>query len=116
MSEQKCNFVGCEAMGEPIEGYDFFACESCMEELDRCCQVEYSKKRRSESMSWHYQIRKRTQNDRDVFDIIERYVNPDGWTAREIAPCGETAEELVCDLEMMLNDARKHPVFEEPQP
>lgn len=32
---QKCNFVGCEAQGEPEEGFDFFVCEKCLDELER---------------------------------------------------------------------------------
>jgi hypothetical protein len=34
MNEQKCIAKGCEAWGCPPEGYHFFICESCLEELD----------------------------------------------------------------------------------
>ena len=32
-NEQKCTFIGCENRGVPQEGFDFFACEACLEKL-----------------------------------------------------------------------------------
>lgn len=30
----KCIFKDCDTMGEPSEGFDFFACEPCCERLE----------------------------------------------------------------------------------
>jgi hypothetical protein len=40
MSLQKCTFKGCDATGEPNEGFDFYACEPCLDELERLIEVE----------------------------------------------------------------------------
>lgn len=64
-------------------------------------------------MSWHYQIRKRVIDKEEVFDIVERYSNPDGWTVEGMKPVGDTKEEIIRDIEMMLADAKKYPVMEE---
>jgi len=63
-------------------------------------------------MSWHYQIRKRVIDKEEVFDIVERYSNPDVWTVEGMKPVGDTKEEIIRDLEMMLADAKKYPVME----
>ena len=36
----KCIAEGCEATGEPQEGFDFFVCDRCFEELERCLHRE----------------------------------------------------------------------------
>lgn len=68
-------------------------------------------------MSWHYQIRKRIIGEDEFYDIVEMYHddngNHTGWTIDSMSPNGNTKEELIKDIEMMLADANKHPVFED---
>jgi hypothetical protein len=66
-------------------------------------------------LSWHYQIRKREDKGEVYFDIIEKYSDPEGWTANSITPIGETPQELTNELEHMLRDALEYPVFIEPE-
>jgi len=42
-AEQKCCCKGCELRGVPSEGFDFYVCDGCLEELDRCLQAEGAK-------------------------------------------------------------------------
>ena len=80
-------------------------------------------------MSWHYQIfrttTKYTEEQRKMFDIQETEYHSYGikeyypldeddepgdkadWTADDITPHGDDKEELIRDLEMMLEDAKK---------
>lgn len=37
---EQCCIKGCENRGEPEEGFEFFMCESCMEELMRLLNME----------------------------------------------------------------------------
>ena len=71
-------------------------------------------------MSWHYQVRKRTDKGQDIFDIVEVYRQPAGWTEGSVHAQGETKDEVIHELEMMLADARQYPVLdvcdEEAQP
>jgi hypothetical protein len=62
-------------------------------------------------MSWHYQIRKRIIRDQSVFDIVEKYDNPSGWTVEGMRPFGISKKELIRDLEMMLADAKRYKVL-----
>lgn len=64
-------------------------------------------------MSWHYQVRKRLVNSEAVFDIVEVYENPRGWTVDGMAPCGESYEAVIECLEHMLTDAKKYQVLED---
>lgn len=41
---QKCCFKGCERSGLPTDGYAFYACTECLEELERLCEQEWLKK------------------------------------------------------------------------
>lgn len=60
-------------------------------------------------MSWHYQIRKRTDKGQALYDIVEIYIKPKrGWTINSQAPQGETRAEVIRDLEMMLRDAKRY--------
>lgn len=34
----KCNFKGCCNLGDPQEGFDFYVCAACFEELERYLQ------------------------------------------------------------------------------
>jgi hypothetical protein len=62
-------------------------------------------------MSWHYQVRRREDKGDVYFDIVEIYTDPPGWTRDSIAPIGDSPEELMRVLEMMLADAKKYPVL-----
>lgn len=44
MSEQKCCFKGCVRTGLPPDGFDFYVCDECGEELDRLIQAGYREK------------------------------------------------------------------------
>jgi hypothetical protein len=43
-TKQKCLFKGCTNLGTPRGGYDFFACDACLDELERCLEREYRKR------------------------------------------------------------------------
>ena len=64
--------------------------------------------------TWHYQILK---HDLDKDERLHYYVlhevfnKPRDWTAEGIMPIGDTVEELIHDLEMMLADAKKYKVL-----
>ena len=62
-------------------------------------------------MSWHYRIRKRKIQGEWVFDIVEMYEKPKGWTKDGMRPVGESKKEIIHVLEMMLADAKKYPVL-----
>lgn len=64
-------------------------------------------------MNWHYQIRKREDKGQVWYDIVEVYPGPIGWSCDSQAPTGETQEELIRTIEMMLADAKKYPVLED---
>lgn len=55
-------------------------------------------------MSWNYRVAEETHGGVKVYTIREFYYIGDktGWTATDIAPYGETPEELKTDLERML--------------
>lgn len=58
-------------------------------------------------MPWHYRIRKRILDKKPWFDIVEYFVSGKsrGWTKEGMAPEGETREEVIQCLKMMLKDA-----------
>ena len=61
-------------------------------------------------IKWHYQIMKHPDG---IYKIHELYTSGDGttgYTVDGIYPMGETPEELIEDLKMMLKDAKKHGV------
>lgn len=68
---------------------------------------------------WNYRVFRHVDKcvgqDQEWFGIHECYYddagNPDGWTENEVAPYGETVEELKKVLEMMA-DALKKPILE----
>ncbi len=43
-SDRKCCFKGCTNQGVPRNGYNFFACDACLDKLERCLQFEYLKR------------------------------------------------------------------------
>ena len=60
-------------------------------------------------MSWHYQIRQRTLEDKTIwYDIVEVYTGELGNTIEGMKPEGESVEEVIHVLEMMLADAKKY--------
>jgi hypothetical protein len=42
--EQKCVCKDCMNRGIPADGFDFFACDDCLDELDRCLKFELHKR------------------------------------------------------------------------
>lgn len=44
----RCCFKGCDREGEPSEGFDFYACEECCEELELAISELYEKDRREQ--------------------------------------------------------------------
>jgi predicted lipoprotein with Yx(FWY)xxD motif len=67
-------------------------------------------------VSWHYQIRQRTDKGETGYDIVERYGGLNGWTRDGIRPYGCTASELIADLQRMIHDAITHPILVEKEP
>ncbi len=64
-------------------------------------------------MSWHYQIRHRIDKGQDLYDVVEVYESPLGWTKDSIAPVGETPGEVLDELSRMFADGAKYPVLED---
>lgn len=62
-------------------------------------------------MAWHYQVRRRKCCDNWVYDIVEVYTKPKGWTESSMIPRGNTRREVIMDLERMLEDAKKYPTL-----
>ena len=63
-------------------------------------------------MRWEYRVVRNKSDNRYWFDIREVYDDGEGWTMNEIAPAGETLDELRNDLIHMLVATSK-PVLEE---
>ena len=68
-------------------------------------------------MTWRYQATHRVVSGEDVYEVREVYggLNDDGslaWTENGIVAFGETKEELLECLSMMLRDVRELPVLE----
>ncbi len=68
--------------------------------------------------TWNYRI-VRTLSDRSSYSLHEVHYDKDGqpWAMTEDPICfsGGSPEETIKALEMALADAKKHPVFEEPE-
>lgn len=69
---------------------------------------------------WHYQMRLRKEKGQEIYEMVEVYPEVPGeyprlWSERGITPCGETQAELIEDLQHMLDDAKKYPVFVDTQ-
>jgi hypothetical protein len=41
--KQKCCFSGCDREGTPEPGYDFYACQPCLEEMQKEMNQAYRK-------------------------------------------------------------------------
>lgn len=42
---KKCCFKGCEAVGRPQEGFDFYACSGCLERLEMLLNAQATAQR-----------------------------------------------------------------------
>ena len=66
-------------------------------------------------MNWNYRVIKYDDADEVFFQIHEVYYNEDNeieaYTEEPMVPFGETQEELIAELEMMINDAKKYPAL-----
>ena len=62
-------------------------------------------------MSWHYQLRQRSDKGETWYDIVEAYENPTGWTRDGVSPAADSPEGVIETLEHMLNDAQAYPVL-----
>lgn len=64
-------------------------------------------------MTWKYTVVLRN----DEYGLVEEYHDDDGkslgWTQEFMTPTGESHEELIRCLKMMLNDAEKSDVYVE---
>ena len=79
-----------------------------------------------EEFGWCYAIMKNTDkgkfadsSDSVWYEIHEIYNVPDksektkmSWTERGLVPRGDTPQDLIHVLEMMLKDAKKNPIFD----
>ena len=62
--------------------------------------------------SWHYQVRRQTDADGDVwYDIVEVYGSPYGHTVEGMTPGSETKAGVIDVLEKMLKDAKRYRVL-----
>lgn len=66
-------------------------------------------------MTWNYRVIK-YDTDKDVIcRIHEVFYNEnrdiEGFTKEAVFPQGESLEELISDLQLMIGDARKNPVL-----
>lgn len=63
-------------------------------------------------MSWRYRIRKRIIDGEPWYDVVEFYESRHpSWTQDSIAPGGETRDEVIRCLEMMLKDCKATKTF-----
>jgi hypothetical protein len=44
MSQKTCCCKGCQRTGEPHDGFTFFICEGCLEELENLLDELYAKR------------------------------------------------------------------------
>jgi hypothetical protein len=68
-------------------------------------------------MTWHFQAAHEEEDGHHSYTVREVYEgiaedNGIAWTAEPISPAGETLEELVEELHMMMADVVKYPVLE----
>lgn len=62
-------------------------------------------------MSWHYQIRERSDKGEKYFDVVEVFDVPGVWTCHCASPLSETATGVINNLQAMLRDAASYPVL-----
>lgn len=66
-------------------------------------------------MTWNYRVIKYDTNKDIVYRVHEVFYdknkNIKGFTKEAVFPQGESLEELISDLQLMINDAKKHPVL-----
>jgi hypothetical protein len=44
MESMRCVFKGCDRTGAQLEGYTYFACEECLDQLEEHLNAEYEKR------------------------------------------------------------------------
>lgn len=71
-------------------------------------------------MTWNYRIvRTKDESGADWFAVHEVHYDaegePLGMTEKPVTVEGETPEDIIGDLELMLKDARDRPVFDPPE-
>jgi hypothetical protein len=60
-------------------------------------------------MSWHYRLRKRSDQGEVYYDIIEYYPDMDSWTEDGVGPIAESREDMLKVLTDMLRDVLRYP-------
>lgn len=67
------------------------------------------------NMTWNYRIIKYDTNKNIVYRIHEVFYDEkgkiEGFTEDAVFAQGETVDELISDLQMMINDAKKYPIL-----
>jgi hypothetical protein len=64
-------------------------------------------------MSWHYQVRRRSYRDEFLYDIVENFGKPFGYTHDSVAPLAESKAGLIKALKAMIRDAERYRVIRE---
>lgn len=66
-------------------------------------------------MTWNYRVIKYDTNRDVVYRVHEVFYNEnkniEGFTEKAVFPQGESLEELISDLRLMINDAKNHSVL-----
>lgn len=66
-------------------------------------------------MTWNYRVIKHDTNKDVTYRIHEVFYSEskdiEGFTKEAVFPQGESLEELISDLRLMIGDARKNPVL-----
>jgi hypothetical protein len=44
MELMRCVFEGCDRTGAPLDGYTYFACERCLDQLEEHLSAEYERR------------------------------------------------------------------------
>jgi hypothetical protein len=63
-------------------------------------------------MSWHYRLRKRSDQGEVYYDIVEYYPDLDSWTENSITPIAESRDHMIRVLDMMRDDVLKYPLLD----
>lgn len=66
-------------------------------------------------MSWNYRIMRHTKDREEWYELHEMFYGIECgnvWTESGVVPFGDTREELIMCIEMMLSDAKRAPVVD----